>query len=225
MNKHKCNECSKIFTRKYRRDRNPKKRFCSLDCRYKNIKKDHPSKGEVFYKFCDICNTKVSMGKFNFNRERVSGFSCSLKCKHEIKRRMIGEKNKLYKNGLSIGNGYLVRTSSNGLKKQKILARCLVEEHIGRELEKDEAIFYVNKDKTIMDIEKLIPMTRSHHRRANALAHALEVENKDKNARETVAKIYKAGQLDIIMDARKERLKKEARKRRKMSRMGVATLS
>ena len=155
----KCLFCGFEFEVKSYRLKNGKRICCSRQCYYASMKNAITCTCEICGKIFDVppCKIKKGGGKF-----------CSCTCSGIAIR---GENNSRYKAGSLTDGGY-VRINVN--RKQKYEHQHIMEQHLGRKLEKNEIIHHIDGNGFNNDIENLQIMTRNehtslHHRRNGGL--------------------------------------------------------
>ena len=140
-----CEQCGKEFESRA----DMKSRFCSRECYYESMR------GETLYPH--ICKT---CGKEYKNPKRESTY-CSVKCQNLGK---YGANHPLYKGGHIINDhGYEEILMDRG--GYIPLHRKVVEDAIGRHLERCEHIHHINEDIRDNRLENLVILTASEHKR------------------------------------------------------------
>lgn len=75
--------------------------------------------------------------------------------------RRLGDKHPLWKGGLKIQNGRM--RIYVGKEKYEIYAKYVMENYLGRKLDKNEVVHHINENPMDDRIENLLVMTRSQH--------------------------------------------------------------
>jgi signal recognition particle subunit SEC65 len=140
----KCKECScefHILESKVKvREKFCKITFCSVECFHKSIQRVIP---------CCWC-------KMDFKPQRLSTRFCSLDCKNEWTKDRTKENP-----GSWLENGYKVIYTEDGKGIKEHIK--IMQDFIGRKLEKDECVHHINEVKTDNRLENLLLMKKSDH--------------------------------------------------------------
>lgn len=164
-----CLVCNKVFTRKGKKKLTA--HFCCNSCRYKWQKLHHvPSKRkgifEGVYKNCEICNRQFYVFPGDTRNRRF----CSIDCRNkgDMGANIRGEKNWNWKGGKVILKGYVYLLCPGhpfAHKYQPHVAehRLVMEEKMGRYLDKNEEVHHINGIKTDNKIENLEIVIKKMH--------------------------------------------------------------
>lgn len=133
---------------------------CSNNCYDEYINKIEQNR---IYKRTHICSNCKQIFTAKRHNKTAMVF-CSQKCSKEY---MVGEKSPFFIDGISThAGGYLVKRV--GRKKQQLLHRHVMEQHLGRELLEEEQVHHKDGNKINNDIKNLEIMTCAEHARLHA---------------------------------------------------------
>ena len=162
-----CLTCGKTFS-----SYNPNPVFCSKECKNKSQQDPLNNKSSEIIELYLSGNTLDEIAcQFNTTEKVVTNIlkRNNIPRRKAVKRNQFGENNRMWKGGRTKNkSGYILITMPdhpNASKKGLVMEhRLVMESHIGRYLNKDEAVHHKNFIKDDNRIENLQLMTHSEHK-------------------------------------------------------------
>jgi hypothetical protein len=149
-----CNIIHKML-KCYSKEKRIRYKFCSDNCYKEFIKIQDESKKKEYIKICNNCKKEfIAIRK----KTKTGCHFCSQECSIKYQK---GINHPSYNGGTSFNNGYLIENVNQ--KKYKLKHRIVMEQYIGRKLNKNEIVHHIDENKKNNNIENLQLMEKKEH--------------------------------------------------------------